>query len=202
MAGRWAHVRIAQSAESARHWKGALIFDPFVRLDGPRPSKEPLLFATVGATLPFPRLIDWVEQAHKDGVLPSDVIVQHGGDTRPLTGMESYDSLPFKRLGEIQDKADIVVCHGGTGSIITALQRGCHVIVIPREFTRGEHYDEHQSEIAEAFAARGLIQVASSYEGFVAAFAKVNNRAAPMATTNPDALGQWLRHYIGLRRLD
>ena len=46
------------------------------------------------------------------------------------------------------------------GSLVTALSAGCHVIAMPRSFTLGEHYDDHQEEITTAFADRGLIAVA------------------------------------------
>lgn len=196
LAGWLADVRIAQSAASAAKWPGALMFDPFVRLTTPRPAKDKLLFATVGATLAFPRLVDWVEQAHKEGLTPPHVIVQVGDGGRAPKGLESHEGLPFSRIGAIQDQADIVICHGGTGSIITALQRGCHVIVIPREFERGEHYDNHQSEIAEAFQNHGLLQVARDYPAFVAALAAIPARTPHLASTNPQALADWLRGYI------
>lgn len=196
IAGRLAHVRIAQSAASGAKWPGALAFDPFVPLDDQRPAKQPLLFATVGATLPFPRMVDWVEQARRDGLMPARVILQVGDGGRQPDGIECHDGLPFDQLTAIVADADVVVCHGGTGSIITALQRGCHVIVIPREFARGEHYDDHQSEIAEAFAQRGLIQIARSYDDFAGALRAIPARTARMATTRPEALASWLDNYI------
>lgn len=196
LAGRFAHVRIAQSQQSAERWGNALLFDPFLLLPGPRPDKAPLLFATVGATLPFPRLVEYVAKAHADGALPPRVIVQNGLGEPPLPGIETHQSLDFDAVKTLLDTADIVVCHGGTGSIITALQRGCHVIVVPRKFALGEHYDDHQMEIAEAFAARGLIQIANDYAEFLTALRQTADRPAPMATTAPAALGQWLQDYI------
>ena len=196
LAGRLAHVRIAQARESGAKWRGALIFDPFVYLDAPRPPKRALAFATVGATLPFPRLIDWIERARQEGLLPPELIVQTGTGGRAIADAECHEGLPFDIVGQILDEADIVICHGGTGSIITALQRGCHVIVIPRQYALGEHYDDHQSEIADAFALRGLLQVARDYPAFVAALSAVKARTPRMATTNPQALAEWLRAYI------
>jgi UDP-N-acetylglucosamine--N-acetylmuramyl-(pentapeptide) pyrophosphoryl-undecaprenol N-acetylglucosamine transferase len=196
LAGWLAHVRIAQSKESGAKWHGALVFDPFVRLDGPRPTKESLAFATVGATLAFPRMVEWVARAHEASLLPIKLIVQTGVGGIAIPGAECHEALPFDQVGEILDKAEIVICHGGTGSIITALQRGCHVIVVPREFSMGEHYDDHQTEIANAFAERGLIQVARSFGEFEAAIMAVPTRTPQLATTDPRALGKWLRNYI------
>src|SRR3546814_13248667 len=75
------------------------------------------------------------------------------------------DTLPFAKVQKLLHDADIVVCHGGTGSLITALRAGCRVIAMPRLSERGEHYDNHQSEITEAFVARGLIWSAATKIG-------------------------------------
>ena len=80
------------------------------------------------------------------------------------------------------------MCHGGTGSLITALRQGCHVIAMPRLFELGEHYDDHQSEISEAFEARGLVRVARTADDLRAAIAELRGTTAPMATTDPREL--------------
>lgn len=196
LTGWLAHARIAQSKDSGEKWRGALVFDPFVILDQPRPSKQQLAFATVGATLPFDRLVEWTERAYRSGLLPERVVIQTGKDGRTPSGMESHKEMEYDKIATLLEQADIVICHGGTGSIITALQRGCHVIVIPREFVRGEHYDDHQSEIAEVFAARGLLQLARDYDQFTAALTAIPTRTARCATTSPQALAGWLRAYI------
>ncbi len=196
LVGPLAHVRIAQSQQSARRWRGALMFDPFRRIEGGVPLKRRLAFATVGATLPFDRLVTYVGNAARAGLLPPDVIVQTGeGGARP-EGLEAHETLPFDRVKEILDKAQLVVCHAGTGSLITALQRGCHVIAIPREYARGEHYDDHQSEIAAAFASRGLIQIAHDEAAFQDALRRLPSRTPSQATTDPAELIDWLNRWF------
>ncbi len=200
LTGWLAHERIAQSPGSAARWPGARLFDPFRLLDGTPPAKAPLLFATVGATLPFPRLVDYVDRAHQDGLLPAEAIVQVGEGGRHPDGMDARDTIPFDEVRAILDRAAIVICHGGTGSLITALRAGCHVITVPREFGRGEHYDNHQSEIAETFEHRGLIQMARDEAGFRAALAAIPARQPVMATTDPAALIAFLTQWIAAQR--
>lgn len=197
LAGRLAHVRIAQSAESGAKWPGALVFDPF-RLGGDaRPAKEPLLFATVGATLPFDRLVTLVEHARDAGLIPEEIVLQHGAGGRAIAGARSVAGLPFDEVQALLARADLVVCHGGTGSLITALRAHCRVIAIPRTFARAEHYDDHQSEIVAAFEERGLIASADSDETFAAALARVRARDPRPATTDPSALIDYLRALAG-----
>jgi UDP-N-acetylglucosamine--N-acetylmuramyl-(pentapeptide) pyrophosphoryl-undecaprenol N-acetylglucosamine transferase len=191
----FAHVRIAQSAASAKRWQGSLCFDPFQLIDGPIADKKSLLFATVGATLPFDRLVHTVAAAKARGAIPERVVLQVGeGGARPeIDGIEVYETLPFDRVLEHLRDADLVVCHGGTGSLITALREGCRTIVIPRSFRRGEHYDDHQGEIANAFAERGLVSVVVDENEFEDRLAEARVRARVSATTNPSQLIAFLQ---------
>jgi UDP-N-acetylglucosamine--N-acetylmuramyl-(pentapeptide) pyrophosphoryl-undecaprenol N-acetylglucosamine transferase len=188
-----AHHKIVQSKALAGVWPDAKVFDPLRVLDTPRKPKQPLLFATVGATLAFDRLVDSVAELKKSGQIPERVVMQTGvGGLRP-DGVESHETLPFEEMQDILREADIVVCHGGTGSLITALREGCRVVAMPRLFERGEHYDDHQAEITAAFAQRGLIAVANSPEELADALELVRNRPPMIATTEPTALISYLR---------
>lgn len=188
LAGWLAHQRVAQSAESARHWPGALVFDPFRLSSEPRPAKKSLLFATVGATLPFDRLVELVAGAKNHGLIPEEIVLQHGAGGRAIDGARSVAELPFEEVRALLRDADIVVCHGGTGSLITALREHCRVIAVPREFVRGEHYDDHQAEIVSAFEERGLLQSAGDGESFAAALARARASEPVGATTDYSAL--------------
>lgn len=196
LCGWLAHVRIAQSAASAERWPGSLLFDPFRLLGGPRPAKEALVFATVGATLPFPRLVDYVLSANSGGLLHGRLILQVGDGVALPDGIEAHHGLGFDQVKDILDRAEVVICHAGTGSLITALQAGCHVIAIPRRADLGEHYDNHQSEIAGMFAARGLLQSVSDEDQFRVALAALPERKVAMATTEPSALIDFLKKWI------
>lgn len=193
IAGPLAHVRVSQSAAAADQWKATRTFDPLHVLDGKRPAKEPLVFATVGATLPFDRLVRMVEDAKRDGLLPERVILQIGESAYEPRGVEEvHASIPFGEVKDILRRADIVVCHGGTGSLITALQNGCRVVAVPRLFDLGEHYDDHQLEVTSAFAERGLLAVVDQDQDFATALAKVRATTPVMATTEPAALREYL----------
>lgn len=194
--GPVAHVRIAQSQAAAAGRADIRVFDPFRLVSSPRPSKKDMMFATVGATLPFDRLVDMVADAQSRGLTPAKVIVQVGEGGRQPADLDTVETMPFDQIQETLKAADIVVCHAGTGSLITALQAGCHVIAVPRLYARREHYDDHQSEIAEALAARGLVQIAHNQSEFDAALAAIRTREAVMATTDPQALMAFLRQII------
>jgi UDP-N-acetylglucosamine transferase subunit ALG13 len=192
-----AHDLVVQSAALASVWPRAKVFDPLRILGKPRPPKQPLLFATVGATLPFDRLVETVAEAKVRGAIPERVVAQVGiGGARP-DGLECLETLPFEAIQATLREADLVVCHGGTGSLITALREGCRVIAVPRLFERGEHYDDHQAEITSAFEQRGLIRVANSPDELIAALADLRAREPTSATTDPAELKTFLEQVIG-----
>lgn len=193
-----AHAKVVQSKALAGVAPDAAVFDPLRVLDGPRPAKEPLVFATVGATLPFDRLSRSVAEAKARGELPEHVVLQTGeGGFRPeMDGMEVHETLPFDRVRELLKTADLVICHGGTGSLITALREGCRVVAIPRRFDLGEHYDDHQSEITEAFQVRGLVVSVGADEEFSAALARARAMEPRSATTDPAGLIAHLKTLI------
>ena len=191
IAGSLAHVRIAQSHAAAAMWPGARAFDPFRHMDQPRPAKEPLVFATVGATLPFDRLVRLVDQANAAGLLPEKIILQTGvGSGAKISSdiADIHEALPFEEVKQILQRAEVVICHGGTGSIITALREGCRVVVVPRSFSKGEHYDDHQWEIAQAMADRGLVSMVGEDDDIAGAIAAARARPPACATLDPGAL--------------
>lgn len=194
-AGPLAHVRIAQAQGVADRWKNSLKFDPFRILDQERPAKDPLIFATVGATLTFPRLVDIICGANASGKLREKIVLQSGHDG--MRGREeSFDwseTFTFDEMKAYLQKADFVVCHGGTGSLITALQAGCKVIAVPRRRELGEHYDDHQAEITENLRKRGLIEVADNCEEFLAAVERLRTKESVMATTDYSELSNYLK---------
>lgn len=198
LASRFAHRMIVQSPKLASFYPKAAVFDPLRVLDTPPPPKQPLLFATVGATLPFDRLIRSLADVKAAGGIPERVLAQTGDGGFAPGGMEVIETLPFDQVQVLLRDASIVVCHGGTGSIITALRQGCHVIAMPRQARLGEHYDDHQIEITEAFAARGLVLNVRNAEELAAALTSVRNRRRVVASTEPAELIAFLERELAL----
>lgn len=192
-----AHCRIAQSDRLRGALRKVKIFDPLKIVPQPRVSKEAMMFVTVGATLPFDRMVAMVANAKRSGLISETIVAQVGAKGLQREEIETtHESLSFADMHKMLSRADIVVCHGGTGSLITALQNGCRVIVVPRQFELGEHYDDHQSEIATAFAERGLVQVVKTEAEFAAALAAARQMEPVHATSDPKALMKFLRRAL------
>jgi UDP-N-acetylglucosamine transferase subunit ALG13 len=56
--------------------------------------------------------------------------------------------------------ADVVVTHGGPGTILEASSAGHRPVVVPRQRSYGEHVDDHQLRFAKRLAEDGMIVMA------------------------------------------
>ena len=118
-----------------------------------------MIFVTVGTQGQFDRLIRTVDEwAGVRG--RTDVFAQTGpSDYRPSTSApDSLLILPSS--GNMLKSASLVIAHAGMGSIITALELGKQIIVMPRRANLGEHRNDHQVATAKRFAEQGRIMVA------------------------------------------
>jgi UDP-N-acetylglucosamine--N-acetylmuramyl-(pentapeptide) pyrophosphoryl-undecaprenol N-acetylglucosamine transferase len=103
----------------------------------------------------MPRLVEQLNQQ-----LPDDAeVVWQLGHTPAIPNMKGVRVEQFISHNELADAmaaADVVVCHAGVGSALTAMAAGRFPIVVPREESRGEHIDDHQAEIAAGLESLGL----------------------------------------------
>jgi UDP-N-acetylglucosamine transferase subunit ALG13 len=192
---RFADVVVVQSEKLGKVWPEAEVYDPFVILGPAKGDKEDLGLVTVGTLLPFDRLVNAVASLTGKN-RPARLIAQVGkGGVRPK-GMEVKESLAFDDMLDLLERANVVFCHGGTGSLITALRAGCRIVAMPRRRDLGENHDDHQQEIVDAFAERGLIQVAEDADELEAVLERALAVQPQRATTDPSALIERLRGLV------
>ncbi len=101
----------------------------------------------------FTRLLDMIEKSK----LNEKIVVQLGHTKYTSTKMELFNFINYDKMNELIDKADIVITHGGTGSILSPLYKGKKVIACARLAKYEEHVDNHQEEIVNLFAEEGYI---------------------------------------------
>jgi UDP-N-acetylglucosamine transferase subunit ALG13 len=114
---------------------------------------------------PFNRLIawtnDWLAQ-HPDRT--RDFFVQSGAAS-VVPACPSARFLETAQLNALLDEADVMVCHGGPGSIADAWARGRVPIVVPRLRRLGEVVDDHQVDFCRKLAELGRIRLAQEPAG-------------------------------------
>ena len=127
-----------------------------------------LVFVTVGTDHhPFDRVMQWT--ANLISSHPHiEAVVQHG-DSHPPAGARNQAMMDVATFMDTLDRASVVVCHGGPGSIMEARGAGHLPIVVPREKRFGEHVDDHQVRFATRLSVDGMVQLARSEAEFRAA---------------------------------
>lgn len=120
------------------------------------------LFVTVGSQMPFERLVLAVDGWFDDPAKSSCVsgFAQIGvGRARPRN-LSYTETLRILDYEERVSRADLVVAHAGTGTILTALRLGVPLLVLARRAHLGETRTDHQDATATRFEQRGLLTYA------------------------------------------
>jgi len=158
------------------------------------------ILVTVGAQMPFDRLIRAVEGwAMARG--RNDLFFQVGeGGYRPAWGRsrEMLDSVEFRQLLR---ECRAVVAHAGTGSILSALEACKPIVVMPRRYDLLETRNDHQFATAERFREMGRVAVAMDESELPALLDRLDE--IPVAdriasTASPELLGA-VRDFIHRR---
>lgn len=117
-----------------------------------------MIFVTVGSADPFDRLIRAVDQwAGSRG--KSDIFAQIGKSRYEPQYIEAVRFLSPTEFRDRVRAARLVVAHAGMGSIITAMEIGTPIIVMPKWARLGEHRNDHQVATARRFGQKqGIIE--------------------------------------------
>jgi UDP-N-acetylglucosamine transferase subunit ALG13 len=130
----------------------------------------PRLVVTVGTDHhPFDRLMGWIDDLVATTVLPGhQMLVQFGSSRRPRTARVRV-TIPRSELLALMARADVVIGHGGPGTIMDARGVGRRPIVVPRLARHGEVVDDHQVTFSRRLAESDKIVLAEDRETFTAA---------------------------------
>lgn len=105
----------------------------------------------------FTRLLQEIDECIKSKKIDEEVIVQAGFTKYESKKMRIFDMIPKLDLDEFVERADLVITHGGVGSIIMALSKNKKVIAVPRLHEYGEHVNDHQRQIIKVFSEKGYL---------------------------------------------
>ncbi len=196
LAAKYAGLTIVQWPSMEALLDGAKYCSPLVVGDNDGSNSREGLLVTVGTVMPFDRMVGGVESLIKSGEIQGDVAAQVGESTRSFDGIECFASCPFEELNSRMEAADVVICHGGSGSILGSLKAGAHVVAMAREAKHGEHYDDHQRDITKAFADMDLISVAKNEDDIARAIKEAKSRPRRTVNIDPSAYIKVIREFI------
>ena len=117
-----------------------------------------MILVTLGTQdKPFNRLLENIEKEIEKGNIKDEVIVQAGYTKYQSKNMEIYDLLDRDEFQRVINKCDLLITHGGVGSILSGLKNNKKIIVAPRLSKYGEHMNDHQLQIVNNFVEEGYI---------------------------------------------
>ncbi len=138
-----------------------------------------MIFVAVGNPHnPSMRTLEAVEKMAAEGFFGEEpVVIQsgHNPDFRPKV-CRAVPFMDMEEFGRHISEARIVICHAGAGSLSHVIGTGKTPVVVPRRLKYGEHIDDHQMELLEAFASKKLLVPAYEVEDLPAAIKEAESR--------------------------
>ncbi len=112
----------------------------------------------------FHRLLEAIDNEIKKGNITDEVVVQAGTTKYESKNMKIFDFIEYEKFGEFIGTCDILITHGGVGSIITGLKNNKLVIAAPRLAKYNEHGNDHQLQIINSFEKKEFIKALYDFD--------------------------------------
>lgn len=117
-----------------------------------------MIFVTLGTQdKSFERLLNEIEKQIELGNIKEKVVVQAGFTKFESKYMELFDLIPMDDFDKLMNECDLLITHGGVGSIISGLKKNKKVIAVARLAKYKEHMNDHQKQIVDNFSNAGYI---------------------------------------------
>ena len=150
-----------------------------------------MIFVTVGGMRAFKRLIEEMDRIA--GELDEPVVMQIGSTDYQPRNCDYFRFMSREDIEKLYRDARAVVCHAGTGSILSALAHNKPLVLVPRLTGHGEVLDDHQLEIARQMEAQGVAVV---YDVADLASAIANAATGPVTLGGGGQLVERLKQYL------
>ena len=117
-----------------------------------------MIFITLGTQdKSFERLLRDIQKQIDLGNIKEKVVVQAGFTKFDSKDMEIFDLIPMDDFDKLMNECDLLITHGGVGSIISGLKKNKKVIAVARLAKYKEHMNDHQKQIVDNFSDAGYI---------------------------------------------
>jgi beta-1,4-N-acetylglucosaminyltransferase len=140
-----------------------------------------MIFVTVG-TFQFDALVRHLDEAVEAGRLSGEVLMQIGNGAYQPRSCPYFDSAPS--LAPYYERADLVVCHGGTGTVFEVLEYGLPAVGLANPAMQ----DNHQHAFLSAMEREGCLWYCRQLERVLEFIQLAREQRLP-------GLHQWKRNY-------
>ena len=156
-----------------------------------------MIFVTLGTQdKPYTRILDYLENSNID----DEIIVQAGFTDYESKKMKVFKYLDKEDFDRYLSEADYIIAHAGVGTIVNSLNMGKKVLAVPRLAKYGEHHNDHQLQIAEAYYQKGYILVMNEGDNIDDKFVELKNFVPNKFVSNNETFVNKLKDYIMLER--
>ena len=101
------------------------------------------------------RLLEAVDKMAND--IGEEIFIQRGNSTYEPVNCKYADFVEREEFTRMIQECSVLITHSGVGSIMTGINVRRPIIVVPRLAKYNEHVDDHQKQIAEAFASKKCV---------------------------------------------
>lgn len=157
-----------------------------------------VIFVTVGSSLPFDRLIEAADAWA--GTTTHEVFAQVGNSQFAPRHMRYAKMLTPSQFSEKVQSSVLVVAHAGMGTVISAMEAGKPIVVMPRQVAGREVTTDHQVHTAHWLKDKAGVFVARAEDELgvvVAAALRALDTAPPrLRNTGPPELIARIRSFL------
>ena len=154
-----------------------------------------MIFVIIGTQdKPFVRLLNAIEKLDTK----EEIIVQAGHTKfeNIKNNIRIFDFIDNSYFNELLDKADIIITHGGVGTIMQALNKNKKVIAVSRLSKFNEHQNDHQLEIVNNFTKLGYILDCTNLDLLPETIQSINSFIPNKYKSNNESFKQIIIDYI------
>lgn len=162
-----------------------------------------MIFVILGTQkFQFNRLLEMLDNLVAQGIITEPICAQIGNSTyKPV----NYDYQEFFTEAEFREKiaaSDMIIAHGGLGSMMTSMKLDKKVIVVPRSVAFGEHVDDHQYQLAILFQEKGHVLMAENESQLIAAYEKISDFCPVPYRPEENYIESALKKYINQETME
>lgn len=134
----------------------------------------------------FDRLLKILDELFDEKFLDGEEVVAQIGSTEYVPrNYKAFELIDRQAFQEYVDRAECIISHAGTGSVIPAIKQGKKIIVFPREKQYLEHCDDHQLELCDMLVRSNYALCARNKDELMTALSQVKSFVpAPFQSNN------------------
>ncbi|WP_408611154.1 PssE/Cps14G family polysaccharide biosynthesis glycosyltransferase [Lachnoclostridium phytofermentans] len=159
-----------------------------------------LIFVCVGSrSYQFDRLFAKLDKLWEEGIIKEDIFAQIGVSSYKPKHFQYKDFIAEEEFIDKINEAHIVISHGASGSIMKALNAKKKVVAVTRLEKYGEHINDHQIQINEAFAVNKYVLSVYNMEELgeaLKAYYEDTAEIVPWENTDPMAIVNLIDNFI------